>query len=63
MVNNNRMTEEKEPGLVVGLDIGTSKILAVVAEVHDDKVVVRGLSSQKTYGVSGGTISDIEQVS
>lgn len=63
MMNNDRMIEEKEPGLVVGLDIGTSKILAVVAEVHDDKVIVRGLSSHKTYGVSGGTISDIEQVS
>ena len=57
------MAEEKELGLVVGLDIGTSKILAVVSEVHDDKILVKGLSSQKTYGVLAGTISDIEQVS
>lgn len=63
MVNNNQIIEEKEPSLVVGLDIGTSKVLAVLAEVYDSKVIVKGLSSQKTYGVSAGAISDIEQVS
>lgn len=64
MVNDdNHRVEDKEPNLVVGLDIGTSKILAVLAEVYDKKVVVKGLSSQKTYGVSAGAISDIEQVS
>ncbi len=63
MANNNQVAEDKDLGLVVGLDIGTSKILAVVAEVNEDQIIVRGLSSQKTYGVSVGTISDIEQVS
>lgn len=63
MINDNHTIDEKAPELVVGLDIGTSKILAVVAEVHDDRVIVRGLSSQPTYGVIAGTVSDIEQVS
>lgn len=63
MVNNNHKVEGQEPNLVVGLDIGTSKILAVFAEVHGEKVIVKGLEWQKTYGVTAGTITDIEQVS
>lgn len=62
MADNKQVVNEETPSLVVGLDIGTSKVLAVVAEVNDHHVIIRGLSRQKTYGVNAGEISDIEQV-
>ena len=50
--------EEREPGeLVVGLDIGTTKICCVVVEVFEDAVDIIGVGTAPSVGLkkrSGG---------
>lgn len=51
--------ESKE--LIVGLDIGTSKIVAVVAEVATDgRLNVLGVGAQEARGLSRGVVVNIE---
>jgi cell division protein FtsA len=51
--------ESKE--LIVGLDIGTSKIVAVVAEVAPDgRLNVLGVGAQEARGLSRGVVVNIE---
>jgi len=51
--------ENKE--LIVGLDIGTSKIVAVVAEVaQDGRLNVLGVGAQEARGLSRGVVVNIE---
>ncbi len=51
--------ESKE--LIVGLDIGTSKIVAVVAEVAaDGRLNVLGVGAQEARGLSRGVVVNIE---
>ncbi|MEN9902383.1 MAG: cell division protein FtsA [Pseudomonadota bacterium] len=51
--------ETKE--LIVGLDIGTSKIVAVVAEVASDgRLNVLGVGAQEARGLSRGVVVNIE---
>lgn len=51
--------ESKE--LIVGLDIGTSKIVAVVAEVASDgRLNVLGVGAQEARGLSRGVVVNIE---
>ncbi|WP_211251711.1 cell division protein FtsA [Andreprevotia chitinilytica] len=48
--------------LIVGLDIGTSKVVAVVAEVQDDGTLnVVGLGSAASRGLKRGVVVDIEK--
>ncbi|MBM3116521.1 cell division protein FtsA [Jeongeupia naejangsanensis] len=48
--------------LIVGLDIGTSKIVAVAAEIQDDGVLnVVGLGSATSRGLKRGVVVDIEK--
>ena len=48
--------------LVVGLDIGTSKVVAVVAEVDaDGRLNVLALSSQESKGLKKGVVVNIEE--
>ncbi len=50
-----------EKSLVVGLDIGTSKVVAIVGEVHPDgEVEVIGLGSHPSRGLKRGVVVDIE---
>ena len=52
--------ENKE--LIVGLDIGTSKVVAVVAEVNaEGRLVVLALASQESKGLKKGVVVNIEE--
>lgn len=52
------MTEGK---IVVGVDIGTSKIVSVIAKVDDEYVNVLGVSEVPSNGIRKGQIVDIEE--
>jgi cell division protein FtsA len=46
--------------LIVGLDIGTTKICAVVGEVRDDHVEIVGMGRAPTSGLRKGVVVNIE---
>ncbi|MBQ9536886.1 MAG: cell division protein FtsA [Desulfovibrionaceae bacterium] len=51
-------------GLIAGLDIGTTKICAVVGEVDNDGVVeVKGIGQSASTGLRKGMVVNIEQTS
>ncbi len=51
----------QEPGeLVVGLDIGTTKICCVVGEVFEDRVEVIGVGTVPSLGLKKGVVVNIE---
>ena len=52
------MTDGK---IVVGVDIGTSKIVTIIARVDDDSVNVLGVSEVPSRGVKKGQIVDIKE--
>ena len=52
------MSEESE--LIVGLDIGTTKIAAVVGEVSDHGIDIIGLGTHPSYGLRKGVVVNIE---
>ncbi len=53
--------EEREPGeLVVGLDIGTTKICCVVGEVFEDAVDILGVGTAPSVGLKKGVVVNIE---
>ena len=55
------MAKKNAKSLLVGLDIGTSKIVALVAEVQPDGIVeVVGLGSHPSRGLKRGVVVDIE---
>lgn len=55
------MARKSENNLVVGLDIGTSKIVAIVGELHkDNSLEVVGIGSSPSRGLKRGVVVDIE---
>ncbi|MCC5859179.1 MAG: cell division protein FtsA [Ectothiorhodospiraceae bacterium] len=55
------MTRKTERDLLVGLDIGTSKVVAIVGEMGDDGVVeIVGLGSHPSRGLKKGVVVNIE---
>ena len=57
------MTKELEPKVIVGLEVGTSKVVAVVGEVLPDGVVnVLGVGSCPSKGIDRGSITDLDAV-
>jgi cell division protein FtsA len=46
--------------LIVGLDIGTTKICVLVAEVHEDGIDVVGIGRYPSRGLRKGVVVDIE---
>src|SRR5213592_2860885 len=51
----------KEENLIVGLDIGTSKIVAIVAELTPEKRLnIDGLGTQPSRGLKKGVVVNIE---
>lgn len=55
------MVKKNESRLQVGLDIGTSKIVAVVGELHKDgSIEVVGIGSAPSRGLKRGVVVDIE---
>jgi cell division protein FtsA len=50
-----------ESNMIVGLDIGTSKVVAIVAAVNDDgKLEIVGIGSHPSRGLKKGVVVDIE---
>jgi cell division protein FtsA len=60
-----RMQEEANMGkdeLVVGLDIGTSKVCTVVAELNEDEQIeIVGIGKYPSLGIKKGVIIDLDQ--
>lgn len=50
----------KNENLVVGLDIGTTKICAIVGEIEDDKMNIIGIGSHPSRGLRKGVVNNIE---
>lgn len=48
--------------LVVGLDVGTNKICAIVGEVRDDDVFVVGAGVEPSRGMKKGIVNDIQSL-
>jgi cell division protein FtsA len=58
--NGGTMVRKPEKSLVVGLDVGTSKIVAIVGEMQSDgSVEVIGLGSHPSRGLKRGVIVDM----
>lgn len=55
------MAHAKEGRMIVGLDIGTSKVVAIVGEVGvDGHIEIVGLGSQQSRGLKKGVVVNIE---
>ncbi|MBP9800978.1 MAG: cell division protein FtsA [Sterolibacterium sp.] len=55
------MSKESKKDQIVGLDIGTSKIVAIVAEMDDEgRLSVLGVGSQESKGLKRGVVVNIE---
>ena len=51
----------QESNIVVGLDIGTSKVACIVAEQGGDgNLAVTGLGTHPSYGLKKGVVVDIQ---
>ena len=51
----------KKEHIVVGLDIGTTKICAVVGEIQDDRSIhVIGVGSHRSHGLRKGMVVNID---
>ncbi|WP_144393691.1 cell division protein FtsA [Pleionea sediminis] len=55
------MTRAPEKKLIVGLDIGTSKVVAIVGEVNaNDQIDIIGIGSHPSRGLKKGVVVNIE---
>ena len=55
------MTKKGEKNLIVGLDIGTSKVVAIVGEIKPDgEIEVIGIGSHPSRGLKKGVVVNIE---
>ncbi|MBL4763404.1 MAG: cell division protein FtsA [Gammaproteobacteria bacterium] len=55
------MSKKTENKLIVGLDIGTSKVVAVVGEINaDNGIEIIGVGSQPSRGLKKGVVVNIE---
>lgn len=50
----------RQENIIVGLDIGTTKICAVVGEVSDDGINIIGIGTHPSIGLRKGVVIDIE---
>ena len=58
------MTKSAERNLVIGLDVGTSKVVATVGEITaDNKLSIVGVGSQVSHGMDKGGVNDLNLVS
>jgi cell division protein FtsA len=56
-----KMPRKPERNLIVGLDIGTSKVVAIVGEMtHDRQIEVIGIGSHPSRGLKKGVVVNIE---
>ncbi|RDH87907.1 MAG: cell division protein FtsA [endosymbiont of Escarpia spicata] len=55
------MTKKSEKNLIIGLDIGTSKVVAIVGEVKvGDEIEIIGIGSHPSRGLKKGVVVNIE---
>lgn len=55
------MAKKDDRNIIVGLDIGTSKVVALVAEIkHDQSIEVIGLGSHPSRGLKRGVVVNID---
>ena len=55
------MVKKLDRDVIVGLDIGTSKVLALVGEITaDGSIEVIGMGSQPSRGLKKGVVVNIE---
>lgn len=55
------MSEESNNNIIVGLDIGTSKVVALVGEIDNDgNLTIIGIGSHQSRGLKKGTVVNIE---
>jgi len=55
------MSKKSESGLIVGLDIGTSKVVAIVGEIGSDgSIEIIGIGTQPSRGMKKGVVVNIE---
>ncbi|ATC93351.1 cell division protein FtsA [Pseudoalteromonas tunicata] len=58
------MTKSAERNLVIGLDVGTSKVVATVGEITaDNKISIVGVGTQVSHGMDKGGVNDLNLVS
>jgi cell division protein FtsA len=50
----------KDDNIVVGLDVGTTKICAIVGEILDGEVQIIGMGTAPSYGLRKGVVVNIE---
>ena len=54
------MAKRTDKNLIIGLDIGTSKVVTLVGEVGpDDSIEVIGIGSQPSRGLKKGVVVNI----
>ena len=55
------MVKKTDKNIIVGLDIGTSKVVAIVGEVkQDDEIEIIGIGSHPSRGMKKGVVVNIE---
>ena len=55
------MTKKSEKNMIVGLDIGTSKVVAIVGEISpQDEIEIIGIGSHPSKGLKKGVVVNIE---
>ena len=55
------MSKKSDKGMIVGLDIGTSKVVAIVGEINDEnEIEIIGIGSHPSRGLKKGVVVNIE---
>jgi cell division protein FtsA len=54
------MEKKKRGELIVGLDVGTTKICAVIGEIFEDKIEIIGIGTHPSIGLKKGVVVNIE---
>ena len=55
------MVKRTDKNIIVGLDIGTSKVVAIVGEVRqDDEIEIIGIGAHPSRGLKKGVVGNIE---
>lgn len=54
------MAKKPNKDLMVGIDIGTSKVVTIVGEINDNKLNVVGIGSHPSQGLKRGVVVNIE---
>lgn len=55
------MSKKSDKRMIVGLDVGTSKVVAIVGEIgHDGEVEIIGIGSHTSRGMKKGVVVNIE---